>query len=296
MMHAAFFALCAALALAGCGEAARNSGSAEPEPSPALWEIHNDAGLEGWLFGTIHALPSETKWRTDTFERAFESSDLLVLEITEYDDAFLRDEVMWRLAVTEGLPLPSARLQAEDRPSLRLAFEESGLDERDYRDVESWAVALSLSSALSSSDPGSGVDRTLYDDALGRSRYSILALEGTQAQLSIFDRLPQAAQLALLEGVSNEGRSAEKASARVESWRSGDLNGLQAQLTTGYMADPVLLAALLDDRNRDWLPKIAAMLDGDAKPFIAVGAGHLLGDTALQILLTREGYTLRRVQ
>ena len=51
--------LALALLLAACDS---TPDAAKPDgPHPALWEITDSAGaVEGWLFGTIHALP--TAW------------------------------------------------------------------------------------------------------------------------------------------------------------------------------------------------------------------------------------------
>ena len=54
--------ICLALSvlIAACGSQP-DIGKAEG-PHPALWEIVNGSGsVEGWMFGTIHALPDGTK-------------------------------------------------------------------------------------------------------------------------------------------------------------------------------------------------------------------------------------------
>ena len=54
--------ICLALSvlIAACGSRP-DIGKAEG-PHPALWEIVNGSGsVEGWMFGTIHALPDGTK-------------------------------------------------------------------------------------------------------------------------------------------------------------------------------------------------------------------------------------------
>ena len=39
------------------------------ETYPAVWEITDEAGaLEGWLFGTVHALPEDLDWKSDLFD------------------------------------------------------------------------------------------------------------------------------------------------------------------------------------------------------------------------------------
>ena len=52
---------------------------------------------------------------------------------------------------------------------------------------------------------------------------------------------------------------------------------------------------LYDVRNREMAGKVIAMLAGADPTFIAVGAGHLLGDTGIVELLRRKGYAIRRL-
>jgi len=53
---------------------------------------------------------------------------------------------------------------------------------------------------------------------------------------------------------------------------------------------------LLTARNRAWLPKIEQLLQSHEDPFVAVGAGHMLGEEGLPALLAERGYTVRRIQ
>lgn len=49
-------------------------------------------------------------------------------------------------------------------------------------------------------------------------------------------------------------------------------------------------------RNRSWMAAIGDMLDRPGTFFVAVGAGHLTGDAALQTLVEAEGAEIKRVQ
>ena len=51
------------LALSACDT--QQDAAKEDGPFPALWEIADSEGtVEGWMFGTIHALPDGSKWRS----------------------------------------------------------------------------------------------------------------------------------------------------------------------------------------------------------------------------------------
>jgi len=54
------------LVLSGCGDSAPEP-TPDPEPAnPILYEIAGPSGeVEGWILGTIHALPDDAEWVTD---------------------------------------------------------------------------------------------------------------------------------------------------------------------------------------------------------------------------------------
>ena len=54
--------------------------------------------------------------------------------------------------------------------------------------------------------------------------------------------------------------------------------------------------SLVAQRNRNWMPAIGDMLARPGTFFVAVGAGHLSGDAALQTLVEQAGATVERVQ
>ena len=70
----------AAIALATL--AACHKPAPEPERSRvAIWEISDAAGVHGWIMGTVHALPTGTRWRRAAIDEALQRADRLVLEI-----------------------------------------------------------------------------------------------------------------------------------------------------------------------------------------------------------------------
>ncbi|MGV8841543.1 MAG: TraB/GumN family protein [Bauldia sp.] len=74
-----------------------------------------------------------------------------------------------------------------------------------------------------------------------------------------------------------------------------------AALYAGQLADPAQRARdgyerIIAERNRNWMVEIDAMFDRPGTFFVAVGAGHLTGDAALQTLIDRKGVTVERVQ
>ena len=76
----------------------------------------------------------------------------------------------------------------------------------------------------------------------------------------------------------------------VDAWAAGDQKKLDGLINGDLDRFPAARKALLDDRNRAWLPQISAMLKEKGTFLVTVGAGHLTGPTGLPTLLREAGH------
>jgi uncharacterized protein YbaP (TraB family) len=58
---------------------------------------------------------------------------------------------------------------------------------------------------------------------------------------------------------------------------------------------PTLFDALITARNRAWIPKIEALIQGGDDALVVVGAGHLVGTQGVVAMLRAKGYTLEQM-
>ena len=280
-------ALLAALLLASCG--AFSDAPDWGEPAPALWEITGPDGEQGWSFGTIHALPDGVEWRTAEFEQAFAASDVLLVEIADLASPDVA-ATFKNLSQTPGQPPLSSRVDAQERTALAALIDRADMADSDFAQVETWAAALMLASAVREGDPANGVDRALIAKV-----DTVSGLETASSQLGIFDRLPEADQSDMLALTATaDARNDPQAAAR--AWFTGDLDALDTMVRQPLLATPNLHEALLTRRNAAWTAAIEQRLKTGNRPFIAVGAGHVLGPVGLPALLTAQGYTVTRLQ
>lgn len=286
-----FLLALACLLVAACGSQRDKA----PPAHPAIWAIENrDGATIGWLFGTIHALPDNTRWESPVLDRALAQAGVLAVEVSDLSDKAAIGRIFNRLATNNPGPPLARRLDPKTRSRLAALFARDGIDSHHFDGMETWAAALAIAQLDQPGSADNGVDLALISRFAGRP---VTELEGAARQLSVFDTLPQSEQRDLLKGVLDESdEPPQDRSELVRAWAAGDLKRLERLSRKGILADPELYDALLRNRNRDWASKIADMLIAGQQPFVAVGAAHMLGKDGLPALLTIHGYTVRRIQ
>jgi uncharacterized protein YbaP (TraB family) len=280
--------------LAGCSNAPGEDRAEGPPPNPLLYEIASaDGTVEGWMFGTIHALPDGTEWRTAAVTDVLQRADLLVVEISDFSGGSNGASIYSQLAISPGLPPLAERVPPDLRAKLGKLMQRGGIGASDLDDHETWAAAIALAQVDATGDPANGVDRALLDASDTRAARE---LEGLRGQLTIFDRLPEANQRTMLAAVVRESERARADPQRLQrAWLAGDAATIEQSTREGFLADPALRKALLSGRNRRWVKALVPILDQSPRPLIAVGTAHLVGPQGLAALLEAEGYRLRRI-
>lgn len=288
-------ALLAIVLLIGAAACDQRAAAPLSTPSkPALWAVEDAGGqTRGWLFGTIHALPDDARWRTSQLDRTIDAAGMLVTEVRDLDPKRTA-AVLNRLARDHPGPPLAERVPAADRRDLAELLEREGVSPGALDGLESWAAALALSRLGGAAASANGVDQAMIARFAGRP---VAELEGTPEQIAIFDALPEREQRSLLAGVLAEQKDpATDARALADAWLAGDLDELQRATRRGILADPALYAALASGRNAAWMRKLVPLFESGRRPLVAVGAAHMLGDDGLPALLAAEGYRVRRIQ
>jgi uncharacterized protein YbaP (TraB family) len=122
-------------------------------------------------------------------------------------------------------------------------------------------------------------------------------LETNLEQFGFFDRLPEKAQDALLEGALDDPKaSQDEFSGMLKAWSKGDVQGIAQTFDRDLSGSPELAQALIHQRNANWSKWIEQRMHKPGAIMIAVGAGHLAGKQSVIAMLQKDGYRVRRVQ
>ncbi|MET0286590.1 MAG: TraB/GumN family protein [Polyangiales bacterium] len=296
------FAMIALLLLGACAKPAPVSRATPPpanEPTPGLflYEARNDQGSVH-LLGTIHMGFGFAEVLTPSARAAFDASKRVMTEadVSAADpaqliqaallpaDKSLHDlvgEATWQKLVARiGKQIPEPLLQRLEPwlPSVMLGLE----------DLEQALGDMAPSSK------GRQMDVELMDEAR-RVGKPLTYFETVEEQVAIFDSIPLEEQVRELAR-SLDSETSAQARSLLQAFQAGDEVALARALfdETEIQSSPGFYERVLYQRNERWLPIIEREL-ASGGAFIAVGAGHLLGERGLLAALRAKGFTVTRV-
>ncbi|HVI06317.1 MAG TPA: TraB/GumN family protein [Sphingomicrobium sp.] len=266
---------------------------------PALWEV-KDPDTTIYLFGTIHLLPDDLKWRTRAFDDAVAKSQQLIVEtIVDQQHPQMVQQAEFSLGLRQGLPPIASRIPPSMVPKLRAAISKSGVPERFFDQMKTWLAAIQLL-AVQFREMGlkgsHGPEEILRQQFLADHK-PIGELETNSEQFSYFDRMSEKAQRALLEGaLESQEASDREFNGMLTSWSRGDVGKIAVTFNRELSEVPEIRKSLLQQRNANWAKWIEQRMTKPGTIMVAVGAGHLAGKDSVLEGLKRDGYKVRRLQ
>ena len=288
--------------LAALGIVAASGCATAPQPQgarPALWQVA-DKDTTIYLFGTIHVLPEDHDWRTPVLEQAIAgSSDLIVETIIDPANPQKTQAIMLNLAQSPGLPPLEQRLPEAKRADLGATMTRLGIPAGALDRFETWAAALiilQLQLQQAGLESANGVEFVLKRDFASAGK-PIGQLETNEEQFGFFDTLPEDSQRLLLEGsIERPEELRTEFGGMLAAWTRGDVAAIAKSFNREFLEAPALREALLKRRNANWAGWIEQRLAQPGKVLVAVGAGHLAGDSSVQSLLRKRGLKVTRLQ
>jgi uncharacterized protein YbaP (TraB family) len=245
---------------------------------PLLWRVQRSGDAVVWLYGTVHDAGAQdvppAAWAALDTAPAFASE----LGDDEPDPRRLAElaRLPWGQVLDQLLPV-------DDWWDLVNAML-GAMREDELRHARPWFALVRLRSHMARS-PRPSMDFALAEHARKRG-IAVEPLESWEQQLVALDASVTVADLSTAIHARN---TVACENARLQSaYRASDVPAL-----TSMLVEPVRSDALLVERNRRWLPQIERYLSGGGA-FIAVGLGHLLGDSGLLATLERAGYRVER--
>ncbi|MEO9036207.1 MAG: TraB/GumN family protein [Gemmatimonadaceae bacterium] len=261
-----------------------------------LYRVHSATGPTVYLLGSVHLLTAEAGKLPAEVDSAFSHSDIIAFE-TNLDTIKIRAQEL----LLRGRYAPGSSLRTSLSPAglarADTLLRSYGLTVDQMNGFKPWLVSVLLSQMAmqrANFQAQFGVDAQIDARAHAAGK-QIIGLESADFQVGMFDRIPPADQERMLTS-GHTPDSASKEMARIkDAWLAGNSAALDSLINEGTADSPKMLAMLVTDRNKNWIPKIEDLLNGPCDALVVVGAGHLVGKEGLVELLKAKGYSVKQM-
>jgi uncharacterized protein YbaP (TraB family) len=266
-----------------------------------MWVVHGPRGT-AYLLGSIHYLPKNVHWQTPEIAAAMKRADTFVFEVPLDDDAWsnARAEYPKDTLLPLDISLPSFFDQEMRDDYQHVMFRIHGNpDGLVY--LRPWVAAHLIQAQA---DGAENVQGLSLDEGVDHKVYEAAKARG--AKFRAFETVALHLHLLTDNGNIDEGMTELRRTLKsllaetsdqtaqqklYDAWYRGDTKALAASSADNLKKmSPAERKAMLEDRNRAWIPQIAAMLNEQHTYFITVGAAHLVGPLGLPTLLRERGF------
>jgi uncharacterized protein YbaP (TraB family) len=265
----------------------------------ALFKV-SAGGHSMYLFGTMHVGLPEFYPLEPRIANAVAATKTLALEI----DPVLAPETAARLMQKYGMARAGSVVPPALAPRLEKVLRKGGIDLAAVAPLKPWMIVTILG-VHEFAKLGYRADLAV-DSALAKmaraGKAKVVELESPEAQMALFDSLPEAEQWRFLEetvATIESGKTAAETREVAEAWSTANKPALDALAlhveNDNTIAGRFTREVLLDGRNGALADKLQQLLAKEDKAVAAIGVLHLLGKRSVPELLRARGVSVERV-
>ncbi len=258
-----------------------------------LWKISgNGLSQPSYLFGTIHiscdaTLPAKVN-------DALSKTQQLYLEL-DMDDENMQMQMMGQMMMKDGVTMESLSTPEDFKTVDAFLKKNVGFSAKMLSTLKPFMVNAMLYPKMIDC-PMQSVEGELVKAAQSQKE-EIFGLETVADQMKVFDDIPYKEQMDELVKTAkgNLQKDKDELDILLSTYKSEDI---EAMVRLSKKSENVMTSKyadiLLNDRNKNWIPKITAV--AKEKPtFFGVGAAHLGGEKGVINLLRQQGYKVEAV-
>lgn len=265
----------------------------DPLEKTLLWKVTGRGLKPSYLFGTLHLLREDDFEWTPDYQKAFDASKELVLEVDMSQMAVYAANIQRYAPMRDGSNLKSLLGEAnyqevkqyfEKRPELQSMFEMS----------QNWCPFIHSSFLYPDmlQSPPKRYEPELIKKAKATNK-TIQGLSPHEDYFELIHHVPYQTQadklLAMVHDLQTDRHFIKSIQKVVAVYKAKELDRLTEMMQQRDAEAFDLNGFLIDDHNAAWLPRI--LTQSKRKPsFYAIGAGHLGGPNGLIRLLRKKGY------
>ena len=276
---------------------AKKSQSGKIVETPGLLYEITGKGLKkpSFLFGTIHIVCPDDMLPMAKLGGYLDLTDRLLMEL-DLDNAAEMTAMGQGMQMSGGKTLKDF-LTAEEFAKVDEMFKNyMGFSAENVKQIKPF-----ISSVMISTSPKAlGCAPDSYELALlkaaAEKNKPVEGLETVASQFAVFEKTPLEKQAkALYEMALNPQKSVDQFKKLLAVYKTQDSENLYVVVNEQMKSEKDLQGVLLENRNKDWIPKIEKAI-GEKSSFIAVGGGHLGGKNGVVKLLRAKGYKVEAIK
>lgn len=261
-----------------------------------LWEISGN-GLKkpSYLFGTHHLIGAKFADTMNVLQQKLKSADAVVGEIVM--DSTMQTK-LGPFLIMKNNTLDSLLSIAEYKEVEN--YFKSKQPDFELKQLNNFKPAMVSIMVMLFDDPdiqkgiGNGIDDSFQQYAKKNAKL-VFGLETAEYQGALlFDTDLQKQKKALLKSIREIDKSKQKMEELKTYYLAQDMDKLTSFFKAFDEENKEFMTELLKNRNKRWLEQLPGLMQTQSL-FIAVGAGHLVGDEGLIKGLQLKGYILKPI-
>jgi len=241
---------------------------------------------DSYLLGTLHIMCPEDFHMPAKVAKVVGNVDQIIFEVNLFDPA--NADKMQQVAMT-----PTKDFFAALEPT-KVKLIDSVLTANQMSikmfDLLSPSTMISLLALKAFNCPNpmeiKSMEKEVYDLAKNKT---IGDLETADFQIELMNKIATPAYF--YNYLNNYDEGVLMTRMLVDAYKKEDLNALTSIMIDEKWMPKDQLEIMLTARNKNWIDVLPSKIK-DTKTLIAVGAGHLVGDTGMLKLLKKAGYTV----
>ncbi|MES2848231.1 MAG: TraB/GumN family protein [Bacteroidota bacterium] len=257
-----------------------------------LWEVSGKGLKENsYLFGTFHLMCKGDINISDPLKKAMTNAGSVYMELDMDDPSVIMGGLMM-INMKGGKKLKDLYTE-EEYKKLESFFKDSLHTPLNFfQSTKPFFLVAMLYPKMMPCKTVSGVEEELMKLAKAEKK-QINGLESMEFQASVFDSIPYEEQAKeLLKSIDSMATYTKYFDTMVQVYKNQRLGEMKDLFNKSEFGMEEHQEVLLDNRNMNWVAQLKMIMPKQSV-FVAVGAGHLVGEKGLVELLKKEGYTLR---
>lgn len=261
--------------------------------SQLLYEIKSKNGQHtSYLFGTIHLMPKDKFNIDSTLTAAFNSSNMIAMEVDLNMDLAQKIELAKETILPEGKTLRDICTEAQYQLIYTYAVDSNGMSKKKFKRYSRLKPFFFSSALLQESIENTKSYELEFGEMAKKESKKTMGLESIQVQMQTINTVSLEDQVRMLIDGMKQPQGYD---AMLSNYLNESIDALYTDIVTESEGFPDFVENFLNKRNTQWIPVIMDQIERE-NTFIAVGAGHLPGPNGVLELLRAKGYRITPIR